>query len=96
MGGELLQSYLVINVTGLFQFGKNLSYILSPLASKDYLLQNISVKLTYQFLYFIYSYLLFRCLEKVLEEERNKNQEGKLIILEIDRDVETLGFDPEN
>ena len=31
--GELLQPYLVINVTGLVQFGKNLSYILPSLAS---------------------------------------------------------------
>ena len=30
---ELFQSYLVINVTGLAQFGKKLNYILSPLAS---------------------------------------------------------------
>ena len=36
---------LVINITGLVQFEKNLSYILSPLASKNYLLQSISVKL---------------------------------------------------
>ena len=29
-----------------------------------------------QFLYLIYGYLFFRCLEKVLEEERSKNKEG--------------------
>ena len=27
-----------------------------------------------QFLYFIYGYLFFKCLEKVLEEERSKNK----------------------
>ena len=31
--GELLQSYLVVNITDLVQFGKNLSYILPPLTS---------------------------------------------------------------
>ena len=31
--GELLQPFLVINLPGLVQFGKNLSYILPPLAS---------------------------------------------------------------
>ena len=31
--GGFLQHYLVINVTGLIPLGKNLSYILSPLAS---------------------------------------------------------------
>ena len=36
---------LVINLTGLVQFGKNLSYILSSLASSNYFLQSISVKL---------------------------------------------------
>ena len=36
---------LVINITGLVQFEKNLSYILSLLASKNYFLQSISVKL---------------------------------------------------
>ena len=30
---ELFQPYLVINLAGLVQFGKNLSYILTPLAS---------------------------------------------------------------
>ena len=64
--GEFLQPYLVINVTGLVQFGKNLSY----------LRQIISVKLIYQFLFLINSYLFFRCLEKVFEEEQNENKEG--------------------
>ena len=39
----MLQPYLVINVIGLIQFGEKLSYILPPLASKNYLLQSISV-----------------------------------------------------
>ena len=30
----------------------------------------------YQFLYLINGYLLFRCLEKVFEEERNENNKG--------------------
>ena len=72
---ELLQSYLVINVTGLVQFGKKLSYILPPLASQNYQLQNISVKLIYQFSHLIYGYFFFRYLEKVFEEERNKNND---------------------
>ena len=29
-----------------------------------------------QFLYLIYGYLFFRCLEKVFEEESSKNKEG--------------------
>ena len=62
--GELLQYYLVINVTGLVQFGKNLNYILPPLVSYNYLQQSISVKLIYQFLYLINGYLFFTCLEK--------------------------------
>ena len=62
--GELLQAYLVINVIGLVQTGKN------------YLLQSISVKLIYQFLYPIYGYLFFRCLKKVFEEESNENKTG--------------------
>ena len=33
LSGELLQSYLVVNITDLVQFGKNLCYILPPLAS---------------------------------------------------------------
>ena len=73
---KLLQPYLVVNVIGLAQFGKNLSYILPPLASQNYLLQSISVKLIYQFLYLINGYLFFRCLEKVFEEERNENKKG--------------------
>ena len=72
--GKLLQSYIVINVTGLIQFVKNLSYILPPLGSQNYLLQSISVKLIYQFLYLVNDYLFFRCLEKVFEEERNENR----------------------
>ena len=71
----LLQS-LVINTTGLVQFGNNLSYIFSPLASQNYFLQNISMKLIYQFLYPNNGYLFFRCLERVFEEERNENKEG--------------------
>ena len=41
------------------------------------MLQNISVKLIDQFLYLIYGYLFFRCLEKFFEEERDKNRDGK-------------------
>ena len=59
------------------QFGKNFSYILPPLASQNHLLQSISVKLIYHFLHLIYGFLFFRCLEKVFEEERKKNKEGK-------------------
>ena len=107
--GELLQPDSVINITGLIQFGEKLSYILTPLASqnyllfyvlfyfenkinvtkkkkrkkKNYLLKCISVKLLYQFLYLVYGYLFFRCLEKVFKEERNKNKE------EISRGVTT-------
>ena len=50
---------------------------------KNYLLKCISVKLLYQFLYLVYGYLFFRCLEKVFKEERNKNKE------EISRGVTT-------
>ena len=74
--GELLQLYLVINVFGLVQFRKNLSYILLPLASQNYLLQNIYVKLIYQLLYLIYRYMFLRYLEKVFEEGGNENKEG--------------------
>ena len=65
-----------LNQLNQVQFGKNFSYILPPLASQNYLLQSISVKLIYQFLYLIYGFLFFRCLEKVFEEERNKNKDG--------------------
>ena len=44
------------------------------LASQNYLLQSISMKLIYQFLYLIYCFLFFKCLEKDFEEERNKNK----------------------
>ena len=74
--GELLQLYLVINVFGLVQFRKNLSYILLPLASQNYLLQNIYVKLIYQLLYLIYRYMFLRYLEKVFEEGGNENKDG--------------------
>ena len=74
---ELLQPYLVINVTGLVQFGKNLNYILPPLASYNYFQYSISTKLIYQFLYLINSYLFFRSLENVFEEERNENMKRK-------------------
>ena len=73
--GGLLQPYLIINVTGFVQFGKNLSYILSPLTSYNYLILSIAVKLIFQFLYLINRYLFFRCLEKVFGEERNGNLE---------------------
>ena len=65
-----------LNQLNQVQFGKNFSYILSPLASQNYLLQSISVKLIYQFLYLIYCFLFFRCREKSFEEERNKNKDG--------------------
>ena len=74
----MLQPYLVINATSLVQLGEKLSYILPPLASWNYLLQNISVKLKNQFLLsFINGYLFFRCLENVFEEERNEKKKGK-------------------
>ena len=66
----------LLNVTGFVQFGKNLSYILPPLASQNYLLRSISVKLRYQFLYLIYGYLFFRCIENVFEKGRSENKEG--------------------
>ena len=72
----ICQPYLVINIAGLVQFGKNLSHILPPLASYNYLQRSISVKLIYQFLYLINGYLLFKCLEQVFEEERNQNKKG--------------------
>ena len=56
--GELFQSYSVINVIFLVQFGKNLSYILPPFALQNYLLQSISVKLICQFLCLINGYYL--------------------------------------
>ena len=71
-----VELFLLINLTVLVQFGKNVSQILPPLASQNYLLQSISVKLIYQFLYLIYGYLFFRCFEKVFKEERNENKEG--------------------
>ena len=71
---ELLQPYLVINITGLVEFGKNSNYILPPLVSHNYLQQSISLKLIDQFLYLINGYLFFRCLEKVFEEETNQNE----------------------
>ena len=55
------------------QFVKSLISILPPFASANYLLQSISVKLIYQFLYLIYGFL---CLEKVSEELRSRNKEG--------------------
>ena len=39
------------------------------------LLESNSAILIYQFFYFIYGYLFFRCLEKVFEEERIRNKE---------------------
>ena len=76
--GELFQSYLVINVTVFVQFGKKFSYILPLLALQNELLQTISVKLISvicQFLCLINGYLFFRCLEKVIEEDRSRNKE---------------------
>ena len=70
--GELLQLYLVINVTGLVELNQAQPSLHSPL----YLLQSISVKLIHHFLYLIYGYLFFRCLKKGFEEERNKNEDG--------------------
>ena len=55
------------------QFVNSLISILPPFASANYLLQSISVKLIYQFLYLIYGFL---CLEKVSEELRSRNKEG--------------------
>ena len=74
----LLQPYLVINLPGLVQFGKNLSYILPPLAFWNCLQQSISVKLMYQFLYLTNGYLFFRCYEKVFKGERNENKKGNI------------------
>ena len=72
--GEMVQSYLVINVTGLVYYRKKLIYILPPLASQNYLLQSVPVKLIYQFLYLINGYLFFRSHEEAFEEERNENK----------------------
>ena len=63
---------LVFNITSLVQFGKNLS-ISSARSSQNYFLQNISVKLLYQFLYPNNDNLFFGCL--AFEEERNENKE---------------------
>ena len=73
---------LVINVTGLVEptepgsvwekFELHLtSTCLLELLAAEYLRETNN-----QFLYLIYGYLFFRCLEKVFKEERNKNKEG--------------------
>ena len=51
---------------------------------KNYLLNCISVKLLYQFLYLVYGYLFFRffILEKVFKEERNKNKKKLVEVLQ--------------
>ena len=73
----------IINVTGLVQFRERLSYILPPLASlellaAEYLREtNISNCIP-----FINCYLFFRCLEKVLEEERYENKKEKVEVLQ--------------
>ena len=46
-----------------------MSGILSSLASNNYFLESISVKLIYQFLYPSNGYLFFRCLETGIEIE---------------------------
>ena len=56
------------------------------------------MKLIYQFLYLIYCFLFFRCLEKGFEEERNKKKDenrcyNKIFTVERDWDDEILGFD---
>ena len=56
----------------LFSLGK--MWVTSDL----HVLPRTSVKLIYQFLYLINSYLLFRCLEKVFKEDRNKNKKGNI------------------
>ena len=62
----------------------------------------ISVKLIYQFLYLIYGFLFFTCLEKVFKKEINNNKEGdsekekcysKLVTVERHRHAGTLDFD---
>ena len=60
-----------------FSLGKILgtSYVHFPLRITC-CLQSISVKLIYQFLSLSYCFLFFRCLQKVFEEERNKNKDG--------------------
>ena len=65
-----------LNQLNQVQFGKNFNDILPPLASQNYLLQSISLKLIYHFLYLIYCFLFFRCREKGSKEERNKNKDG--------------------
>ena len=67
---------LVINTTGQVQFGKNLIYILSPLALELLSAEYLHEVQIYQFLYPNNGYLFFRCLERVFKEERNKNKEG--------------------
>ena len=79
---ELLHLHLVINVTRLVEptepgsVWKKIQLHLSSSCPQNCLLQSISVKLIYQFLYLIYCFLFFRCLEKVFEEERNTNKDG--------------------
>ena len=90
--------------TIFFTCDYDLSYTLSPLASSNYLLQSICLKLMYQFLFLINGYLFFRCLEKVFEEERNGNRKWKSRDIsktwwpkedrkEKDRNDEISGFD---
>ena len=71
--GELLRSYLVINITGSvwgkFELHLKLTCFLELLAAAYLRETNISV-----FLYLINGYLFFGCLEKVLEEEKNENK----------------------
>ena len=91
-----------LNQLNQVQFGKHFSFILPPLASQNYLLQSISVKLKYPFLDLIYLlfFLFFRCREKDFQEDRNKKKGWKqsrfynmLVSVERDRDAEILDFD---
>ena len=78
---ELLELYLVTNVTGFVEPTKPGSvwektyFYLTSTCLLNYLLQSISVKWIGQFLFLIYVSLFFRCLEKVFREKRNKNEE---------------------
>ena len=74
VGGEWFQTDLVINVIGWVHLGKNFSFNLSFVASYNYLLQSISVKLMHQLLCLINGYLFFSFLEQVFDDEKNGNR----------------------
>ena len=78
--GELLQLYLMVNVTGLVQFGRNLSCILPPVASQNYLLQSISVN---QYINFYISFMVICSLEALKKSSKIKETRIKKEIVEV-------------